>query len=966
MLINATSTESRVAITDGGKLQNLHIESVDRGRLRGNIYKGTIVRVEPAIQACFVDFGGERNGFLAVSDISKQWWRKGVDGKRPRIEDIVRNGNHLIVQCTREPEGNKGAALTTQISLPGRYTVLIPNTDNIGGISKKIESHEERKRLKSALDKLGTKLKGHSTIVRTVGTGRTKAEIERDLNHLLRFWAKIQEAFKRSKRPGALFLEQDVTVRCVRDYFTSDMEKVLIDDAEAYSRVISYVQAAMPRLIKRFEHYEGSQPLFASAEIEPQIEETFHRQVGLPSGGSIVIDRTEALVAIDINSGKSMGGKSMEDTALSTNLEAASEIARQLRLRDLGGLIVIDFIDLRFQRNRTKIESCLKKAMKHDKARHNIGRISQFGLLEMSRQRIQGSVDMGSFEICKSCEGTGLIRSIASCKLAAFRKIQSLLHDTSISEVQAQLPMEVAYNILNEMRDTIGDLEKTLGVTIKVYPMHLSRNEIGNFYTTKGDRKAVAQPAGQTLLLTADEEATVVDPEETQEENAGDSGAASVPEEGERKRGRRRRGRRRGRSRQEEAAEVLVDNDFAKVAAEAESDDSDEENPERKRRRRRRRGRGRGESRTEELPVVNTADEAPESDDVPESLSPALPSSEPDSEEGGKRRGRRRRRGRSKSAPSTSEVLEAKPIDEEEAPVQEPAEDIVAADAFHDAANTEEAGAKKVGRRRTRKRRGSSKRPESSESEAAAGAEEESAKEESDNNDVASDEAASSQSNGESEEKPARKRRGRRRTARSRFIETAQDEAAVQETKSETETTSEPLPADVEEEAAAEKNVVSANKDVTDEPKKGRRRRGRSKASQSKGGVKEESSSNDGPKDTQMSPAKASVETDGKGVSDANVADEESAPDKKSDTDEETPKETLSPELSMGKPEVSEGQAEPTRKRRRTRRKPAAKTVEVGSADNVKADGGGDEAVSEEAPKRRRRRGRSISKTEEE
>ncbi len=470
MLVNAGDDESRVAIVEKGVLQDLHVESIQAGRTRGNVYKGTVVRVEQAIQACFVDYGAERNGFLANGDIAKRWWKKGAPSKkRARIEEVVAPGMHLMVQSVKEPEGRKGAALTTRISLPGRYLVFMPDSDSVGGVSRKIADGAERTRLKKLMDAF-CKQRECSLIVRSVAAERTKAELERDLGYLAQLWKTILADFKIANRPGICFSEQDVVVRCIRDYFAPDVDRVLVDDPTAYKRALEYVRAAMPRHRKRFELYSEDVPLLLRHGVEAQIEEIYRKRVRLPSGGEIVIDPTEALVSVDVNSGKSMGARSMEETALNTNVEAAIETARQLRLRDLGGEIVIDFIDMRLDKNMRAVEKALRDAMKNDRARSKILRISRFCIVEMTRQRLRPSRHQSNYMSCSHCRGTGLIKTPESLVLDVMRRLQIAIARTAIAQVNLQVPVAVAHELFNRKRKSITDLESRSEkkVTLKI------------------------------------------------------------------------------------------------------------------------------------------------------------------------------------------------------------------------------------------------------------------------------------------------------------------------------------------------------------------------------------------------------------------------------------------------------------------------------------------------------------------
>lgn len=489
MLISATVGESRVAIVENGVLQDLHVDSAERGRIKGNIYKAQIVKVEPAIQACFIDYGASRHGFLTFSDIARaRIPQLSGPAKRARLEEVLRPGMQLMVQCIKEPAGSKGAAFTTYISLPGRYLVLLPFAETTGGVSRKIEDESERKKLRALLSGLGRD-KDYSLIIRTVGLGRNKIDLERDLHYLDRFWLNIQQSYEETGRPGLVFQEQNVVVRSIRDYYTNDMKEVLIDNADAFGAVEEYVKATMPRYVKRFRLYKGSEALFNQFNLNQQIEQAYRKRVRLPSGGAIVIEQTEALVSIDVNSGKALQGRTMEETALTTNLEAAELIARQLRLRDLGGLIVIDFIDLREARNQRNVETTLRQALRDDKARYTLGKISRFGLLEMSRQRIQGTIASSSHDRCPFCHGNGFVRSASSSSLQIISRLRELANDPQTGAIRAAIPRATALYLLNDKRYELAELEQTTGVRMEIVPSDISPDEIGTFSSIPGPKR---------------------------------------------------------------------------------------------------------------------------------------------------------------------------------------------------------------------------------------------------------------------------------------------------------------------------------------------------------------------------------------------------------------------------------------------------------------------------------------------
>ncbi|UZD64444.1 ribonuclease E [Marinobacter sp. AN1] len=471
MLINATHPEElRVALVDGQRLFDLDIESSTREQKKANIYKGRITRVEPSLEAAFVDFGADRHGFLPLKEISKEYFRKPpgqIEGKI-NIKEVVSEGQEVIIQVDKEERGNKGAALTTFISLAGRYLVLMPNNPRAGGISRRIEG-EERAQLKEALNEVDVP-KSMGIIVRTAGIGRTAEELQWDLNYLVATWEAITGAAKEHKAPRLLHQESNVIIRAVRDYLRQDIGEVLIDSAEVYENVLGFVRQVMPTFENKIKLYEDEIPLFSRYQIEAQIETAFQREVKLPSGGSIVIDPTEALVSIDINSSRATKGQDIEETALQTNLEAADEIARQLRLRDMGGLIVIDFIDMTPARNQREVEQRMRQALELDRARVQVGKISRFGLLEMSRQRLRPSLGETRSEVCPRCSGQGTIRGIESLALSIMRLIFEEASKDKTGEVRAVVPVSVATFLLNEKRKQLADIEARQQVEILVVP----------------------------------------------------------------------------------------------------------------------------------------------------------------------------------------------------------------------------------------------------------------------------------------------------------------------------------------------------------------------------------------------------------------------------------------------------------------------------------------------------------------
>ncbi|MCQ4286242.1 ribonuclease E [Pseudomonas stutzeri] len=468
MLINATQPEElRVALVDGQRLFDLDIESGAREQKKANIYKGKITRVEPSLEAAFVDFGADRHGFLPLKEISREYFKKAPEG-RVNIKDVLSEGLEVIVQVEKEERGNKGAALTTFISLAGRYLVLMPNNPRAGGISRRIEG-EERNELREALNGLNVPA-DMGLIVRTAGLGRSSEEMQWDLDYLLQLWSAVKEASQDRPAPFLIYQESNVIIRAIRDYLRQDIGEVLIDSVEAQNEALSFIQQVMPQYASKIKLYEDSVPLFNRFQIESQIETAFQREVKLPSGGSIVIDPTEALVSIDINSARATKGGDIEETALQTNLEAAEEIARQLRLRDIGGLIVIDFIDMTPAKNQRAVEEKVREALEADRARIQVGRISRFGLLEMSRQRLRPSLGETSGIVCPRCNGQGIIRDVESLSLAILRLIEEEALKDRTAEVRARVPFQVAAFLLNEKRNAITKIELRTRARIFILP----------------------------------------------------------------------------------------------------------------------------------------------------------------------------------------------------------------------------------------------------------------------------------------------------------------------------------------------------------------------------------------------------------------------------------------------------------------------------------------------------------------
>src|SRR6187455_193085 len=483
MLFNATQQEElRVAIVEGQKLVDLDIESASREQRKSNIYKGIITRIEPSLEAAFVDYGEERHGFLPFKEVARSYFKEGVDVGRARIQDALREGQEIIVQVEKDERGTKGAALTTFISLAGRYLVLMPNNPRGGGVSRRVEG-EDRNELRDTLDQLQLP-DGMSVIARTAAIGRSLEELTWDMNYLMQLWGAVEGASRdQSKKPFLIYLESSLVIRAIRDYLQPDIGEILIDTEEIYEQARAFMQTVMPANVGKVKLYRDDVPLFSRFQIEHQIESAYARHVNLPSGGAVVIDHTEALVSIDVNSARSTRGSDIEETAYRTNLEAAEEIARQLRLRDLGGLIVIDFIDMESGRNQREVENRLREALHYDRARVQMGKISRFGLMELSRQRLRPSLGETAHQPCPRCHGTGHIRGTESTALHILRIIQEEAMKENTGAVHAQVPVDVATYLLNEKRAEFHSIEQRLKVNVVLIPnIHL---ETPNYTVTR-------------------------------------------------------------------------------------------------------------------------------------------------------------------------------------------------------------------------------------------------------------------------------------------------------------------------------------------------------------------------------------------------------------------------------------------------------------------------------------------------
>jgi len=514
MLFNATQPEElRVAIVNGQKLIDLDIESVNKEQRKSNIYKAVITRLEPSLEAAFVDYGCERHGFLPFKEISPSCFGERASEISPnRVQEFLKEGMELIVQVDKDERGTKGAALTTYISLAGRYLVLIPNNPNSGGVSRRITG-EERNEMREVLANLEIP-KGMSVIARTAGIGRSEEELQWDLNYLAQLWHAIEEAAHNQSGVFLIYQESSLVIRAIRDYFNHEIGEILIDNREIYEQACQFMLHVMPTNVERLKYYHDDVPLFSRFQIEHQIETAYSRQVTLPSGGAIVIDHTEALVSVDVNSARAIRGADIEHTALNTNLESADEIARQLRLRDLGGLIVIDFIDMESPRNQREVEARLQEALRQDRARVQVGKISRFGLLELSRQRLRPSLGESNYSSCSRCHGTGYIRSTDSSALHVLRIIQEEVMKEHTSALHVQLPIEVATYLLNEKRTEIYDIEQRLKVDIILIPnIHL---ETPKYKITRLRHEEVKQAEQQASYEMIDKAAEDLVPDLTE------------------------------------------------------------------------------------------------------------------------------------------------------------------------------------------------------------------------------------------------------------------------------------------------------------------------------------------------------------------------------------------------------------------------------------------------------------------
>ena len=715
MLVNAAQEgEVRVATVENSVLEDLNIATDANELLKGNLYKGIVVSVESGLQAAFVDYGSERNGFITFNDIHRRYYNKKTknDGKRLRIQDAIAPGAELLVQVYKEEVGNKGAALTTDITLPGRYLVLMPFSDS-GGVSRKIESESVRKKLKEIVNKLNVPDQ-MGLIVRTAGQDRTKSELVKDYQSLARGWGHSQARYEQLKGPGLVYREPDVVIRSIRDYFTDDVSEIVVDNDSVMNRLVDYFEQDAPDVLERVKRYRGKMPLFSNYGLEKQLENISSNKVGLPSGGSIVINPTEALTAIDVNSGKSRGQSNQEQMAFETNIEAAEEAARQLRLRDLGGLVVIDFIDMYENKHRRQVEKKLKDAMKRDKARVELGRISRFGLLELSRQRVKARLISSTHTVCPTCEGSGYVMSMEVSSITMLRRLQELaVSAPKDATIRGRLPVPVALNLLNAHRSSIADLESNFQVTIEIVPEidasssrdafeirtkamaernaedqkpeRRDRKERGRGRRRSGRSERSRNNDGNTQkAVTSDVEETNSQPyepprvvgfiepeklndtsaiEDAAETNVTEAATESSPEPRDKRR-RRRRGRRNdGQERQK--------NEVAEVSATDSSNDEQKRQEARERNRARRKARGQTAKPAQQIPV------AEESRQAAADVAPA-PTSEPIStsiEARGTEAARSSRRASSRLRSRIAEKLR-KPATQEAQPKQERVEEV--------------------------------------------------------------------------------------------------------------------------------------------------------------------------------------------------------------------------------------------------------------------------------------------------
>ncbi|HEY7214263.1 MAG TPA: Rne/Rng family ribonuclease [Thermoanaerobaculia bacterium] len=586
MLINAQRPEElRVAIVHGNALENYKVDVAEAGLTRGNIYRGIIANIQPSLNAAFIDYGTERHGFLAIQDVVPDAFYRHPKNPHPRIEEVLEKGKPIVVQVTKDPMGQKGAALTTSLSLAGRYLVLTP-FDDTRGVSRKVEDEDTRKKLKGLANSLDLP-HGCGVILRTNALGQTKTTLNRDLAALLRLWKRVQAAAIQGKGTRLLYSDQDLILQALRDYLDPTIAEVLADDDEAYRKAQAYIHAFMPRSKTRLVRYSDRLPLFSRYDLEPQIDRIYERRVELPSGGSIVIDATEALTAIDVNSGRSTRAATQEETALHTNLEAAAEVARQLRLRDLGGIVVVDFIDMRASKNQRRVEKDLKEALKSDKARTTVGRISANGLLEINRQRIQQALQLRTHRTCPTCNGTGSLASEEMVSLSLLRRIEARAATGSIQGVRISLHPELADALQNHYRRELAALEEEFDIEVEIVAqpgLHRPEERIDwqkrerPVRPPKQAAPVILQPWDLALPGLEEEEAEEAEAEPVEAGDREEEPGAS--EEADQKRRRRRRGGRKRKKKTVGGGEgVAGDSGAAVEAAEASGETEEDEGP---------------------------------------------------------------------------------------------------------------------------------------------------------------------------------------------------------------------------------------------------------------------------------------------------------------------------------------------------------------------------------------------------
>ncbi|HEX9080429.1 MAG TPA: Rne/Rng family ribonuclease [Desulfuromonadaceae bacterium] len=640
MLINVMHPEeARVAIVHDGRLMELNIEITGKEQIKGNIYKGVVLRVEPGLQAAFIDIGRQKPGFLQMGELHPDFWQWRDDipeeqrKRRPRIQEVLRRGQELIVQVEKDERDMKGAALTSYISLPGRYMVIMPGSDSTG-ISRKVEQEGERKKLKAIVADMGIP-EGIGYIIRTEAVGRTPEELKKDLDNLLALYEEIRQRAAEIKGAGEVYRDKGLIIRFIRDYFSDDIDEVLVDSKDAYREAKEFFRETMPTCEKLVKLHKEKRPIFSRFQLEEQIDQIYEKRVALPSGGSLIIEPTEALVSIDVNSGKSSGERGVEDTAFKTNLEAVEEVARQLRLRDLGGLIVIDLIDMRERKHNIEVEKALKGALKMDKARVNVGRISEFGMLEMSRQRIAKTLNDAIHLSCPHCEGRGKVKSVEAMALSFLRKVHAAAAKGTVAEVRGGLPLEVAYYLLNRKKRDLTQIENDydIEVTVKGKTSFLL-NQL-ELETVKREK-----PRMEDVLKSEAEAAEAPKPAEPKELPAEQPVEEGAPAEGGKKRKRRRKKKKHGGEPELGAGQVEQHEEAATPPSGEEQplpEAVEEAEAGKKRKRRRRKKKHAAEAPLEAVPMEHPSEEA-------EAVEVAVPEAAPTPEEAAKPKKHRRRR----------------------------------------------------------------------------------------------------------------------------------------------------------------------------------------------------------------------------------------------------------------------------------------------------------------------------------